>query len=343
MNGDSQMLDSTEGGDRRCPTELERAVEAELSRMDVHLAGIFAHGLQIQRDVRLPGMAVVLGSITREVSNGVIRHLAGSEGVDLTSEQLEELEQKREGNRASIATMLGLAVNHPSVDGWFYFNKSLHRMAHYRQGGIDPDAVLAGFDALKKFIFTQLGGYFDTRAEVDGLLVTPTPSEPALEALARLLSRSAQRRYFFGRLKQPGWAVPMLAAGFLPNAPEVPSVTAGEVRLAAWNEGEYLLQVAASSPDVVTAAVQAIPIGNQHPYVWRQVASIACSMPAPYPTRMEQPTLQREFWTGTPTPLGAGWRLHKSIFSSVGNCGLSSMVATSAGRRCAAVRMKCST
>lgn len=32
-----------------------------------------------------------------------------------------------------------------------------------------------------------------------------------------------------------------------------------------------------------------------------------------YPSGLDYSTPQREFWDGTPAPLGAGWRLHKSI------------------------------
>ena len=226
--------------DGASPTELERQVEAELSRLDPHLAGMFWHGVQIQGRVGSPGMAFVLGSITREVSNGVIRHFAGAAELGLSDEQIAELDSRNEGNRATIAAMLGLAADHPSVDRWFQFTRSLNKVAHYSAEGIDPNEALGAFDDLKKFMFTQLAGYFDTRGELDALLVTPSPTREGVESLVRLLSRPAQLRHFFSRLKHPAWAEPLLAAHFLPNVPGVPQTVAGEVRFPVWFEGEYL-------------------------------------------------------------------------------------------------------
>ncbi|MDP2319179.1 MAG: hypothetical protein Q8O42_07580 [Acidobacteriota bacterium] len=200
--------------------------------------------------------------------------------ASLSTEELQELANKKETHRAKIAAVLKLVPDHPSVTAWFDRLRSLPDLAHYKHGGTNPDEAQRAFGELKQLLFSQLAGYFDTKPELDALLAEEIPDERILARLARTLARPSQRRYFFNRLQAREWLQPLDAAGYLPNAPELPKGIAAGDRLPPWDESSFLASVATVEPDRVAEILLRVRKDNQNPFVWHRLATIALSLPS---------------------------------------------------------------
>lgn len=267
---------SVGGADRvqeRRLSSTEQAIAVELRRTDPHLAGLFERGLALADDIDAPGVPYLVAHVGRELSRAVVGMLTGENEIQgAASGDTGE----REDFRRKIASVLELPDDHPNVTAWFRSHQALVRAAHWRSAPPSAVAVRAAFVTFAGLLFGRIGPYFDTQVELDQLLeMDGIPSENDLARLKRCTGRYTQRRYFFSRLSNARWLVPLAKAGFFRSPPDRLMHEDGSWSIRQWPEGEALARLAADAPDVTVSAFDAVSTDNQNPAVWNAIAKAA--------------------------------------------------------------------
>lgn len=219
---ENQHTDQPDHG--RQLTLRERQVEAELRRLDPHLAGLFGQGLDLVLVDRVedPGCIYLLSHAARELSAALIRMLSG-QGDPLTDEEVDRA-PRDEDHRRTIAQALALPVKHPSVSTWMRTHQALQQTAHYRTTPPSVERVqrtVHAFRVLTDILFGRIGLYFDARQEVDLLLAVAEPEAAHIERFRALASRPQLRRAFFLTLRHAGWLEPLRSIGLFREAPNL--------------------------------------------------------------------------------------------------------------------------
>ncbi len=97
------------------------------------------------------------------------------------------------------------------------------------------------------------------------------PTADDISRVQALAARPENRAYFFDRLENPLWVVPLADAGFFADPPApVPAGEPGYVRFPPWPEGRYLARVASSAAEPVAAVLRGVP-RSENPTVTRHV------------------------------------------------------------------------
>lgn len=105
------------------------------------------------------------------------------------------------------------------------------------------------------------------------------PTGEEIDRVAALSARSENRAYFFERLDNPEWVVPLSRRGFFGNPP--PPIAApepGYVRFPPWPEGRYLARMAGSCPEDVAGVLATIG-SSENPTVIRLLLEAVASLP----------------------------------------------------------------
>ncbi len=105
------------------------------------------------------------------------------------------------------------------------------------------------------------------------------PTAEDIDRVAALSARSENRAYFFERLDNPEWVVPLSRRGFFKNPP--PPIAApepGYVRFPPWPEGRYLARMASSAPEDVAGVLATIG-SSENPTVTRLLLEAVVSLP----------------------------------------------------------------
>lgn len=106
---------------------------------------------------------------------------------------------------------------------------------------------------------------------------TPTPEQVDL-AIARL-SRLEHRRYFFDRLENPEWIIPLKSKGCFSHPPAPQSDTERNVTtFFVWPESRYLARIASLRPETVTQVILDLP-DTDNPLVLADLVQAALNMP----------------------------------------------------------------
>ena len=257
-------------------TRIDRETSRSLHRLDPQLAGLYELGLGLAWETDRPGRASALAYVGRELSRGVISRLSDGQDVpdpDGSVRCLVKKDDTGDNNRTRIAAVLGLPREDPRVRLWSRLPAEFAGWEKYRPGGPPRDEVERAYGRLSSLLFGRLASYYETEAELDGLLAVQNPTVPRARRLQSLLLRAGQRNYFFHRLRDPAWVKPLHHVGFFSDPPD--SLTYAIL----WPEGQYLASVASDAPSDVAAVLADIPADNRNPIVWAVVAATAGQLP----------------------------------------------------------------
>lgn len=105
------------------------------------------------------------------------------------------------------------------------------------------------------------------------------PTAEQLQKVAALVAKPDSRAYFFDRLENPEWVIPLVEGGFFADPPD--PVAAGEpgyVRFPPWPEGRYLARMATLAPSGVARALSQVAV-NDNPAVTQPLLEAAVALP----------------------------------------------------------------
>lgn len=105
------------------------------------------------------------------------------------------------------------------------------------------------------------------------------PTAKEIDHVAALSVRSENRAYFFERLDNPEWVLPLSSRGFFESPP--PPIAApepGYVRFPPWPEGRYLARMASSAPENVAGVLATIG-SSENPTVTRLLLEAVVALP----------------------------------------------------------------
>jgi len=87
---------------------------------------------------------------------------------------------------------------------------------------------------------------------------TPTPEQ--IDRTVALIGHAEQYRYFFDRLENPEWVLPLKSKGFFRNPPKPQRDEArGTIGFPPWPESRYLARIASLKPELVRSIILEIP------------------------------------------------------------------------------------
>ncbi len=103
--------------------------------------------------------------------------------------------------------------------------------------------------------------------------------KPTTEMLAKLffIKKEVDRQYFFSRLKNPLWLVPLKDNGFFSSPPDVRHLPDGKVQFPYWPELFYLANIASEVPDAVVEILLSLPKTN-NPSIYDGILGIALTL-----------------------------------------------------------------
>ena len=256
----------------------ERKTAGELQLLDPHLAGLYERGLALVRRMDQPGNAYIVAHVGRELSRGVVQCLLRDEGLEVAAEDLEGV-SSNEKNRPPIAKALGLEPDDPRVDEWFHIVGQFSCAVHWRFGGPQSFAVREAFERFNSLLYGRVASYFVAEAELDPLLAVETPTREHAKQLRDLQLRLGLRNYFFRELKNSAWVKHLAAEGFFASPPGRQQNADGSWSSQPWPEGRYLVLAAPDEPEAVLEVLNSIPLTNENPFVWDDVAKAGCRLP----------------------------------------------------------------
>lgn len=106
----------------------------------------------------------------------------------------------------------------------------------------------------------------------------PTPE--LIDKAVALFSHGEQHRYFFDRLENPEWLIPLKEKGYFSSPPApIRDESRGTVAFPAWPESRYLMRMAKLAPETVAEILVAIP-DTQNSRVHDDIAEAALALPA---------------------------------------------------------------
>jgi len=96
----------------------------------------------------------------------------------------------------------------------------------------------------------------------------PTPK--LVNRAVALFAHPGHYRYFFDRLENPEWILPLKRKGFFQNAPRVQrDKERGTIFFSPWPESRYLARMASLKPEVVVDVILHIPEDCRFPSLAR--------------------------------------------------------------------------
>ena len=105
------------------------------------------------------------------------------------------------------------------------------------------------------------------------------PTDEELVRLASLVGHLESRSYFFDRLENPEWVVPLEERGFFADPPPPRAGSEpGSTQFPPWPEGRYLVRMAPLVPEVVTSILNGFPT-SENPTVTCSMLEAAGALP----------------------------------------------------------------
>lgn len=264
----------------------EKEIALELRVLDPALERLFVDGISMLQAVEEPGIAIVVAHVGRELSRGVVTQLLSRDKVASSDEEQNELSEP-EQRRAAIASVMELAADDPRVGYWFQLDEVFSSSREYGRRDLPNSSIRSRFEAFVSLLYGAVAPYFSTQEELDELLRIEHPDSSDVERARCNLLRPSQRRYFFQRLKHPSWLKPLVDSGILGAPPDRNlDQKSGTWAPRPWFEGDYLIEIAAQTPELVTDQLLAIPAELENPPVWWSVADVALRVPVDQAIRL---------------------------------------------------------
>lgn len=104
------------------------------------------------------------------------------------------------------------------------------------------------------------------------------PTDPQIEAALQRLRSPEFEAYFFGRLENPEWVLPLHQRGVFATPPKALPAASGGWTFPVWPASRYLVRMAAHVPAQVAAILSTVE--SENPYVLGDVVEAAMTMPA---------------------------------------------------------------
>src|SRR5687767_13465874 len=116
------------------------------------------------------------------------------------------------------------------------------------------------------------------------------PTKQEVEAVIPSLMSPQHERYFFERLNNPYWIIPLEEHGYFRRPPRAVRVEGGGVQYLPWPAGKYLVRMASHAPEDIVRIFKSIETDNAS--VWDDVLEAAMIVPAKLAAELV-PTIRR--------------------------------------------------
>lgn len=149
-------------------------------------------------------------------------------------------------------------VSRTQADEWTELEKFFIEASHHRS--TSAEQVDERKSQLERFLLNAwLPTTFEDFDELDRLLKSGPVSPEVSDRTVALLRRSeANADYFFNRLVDPAWLIPLHERGLF-RLPPPPLHVGGGVQLPFWVESAALVRLASAAPTEVSRVIQALP------------------------------------------------------------------------------------
>lgn len=152
----------------------------------------------------------------------------------------------------------------------------------------DPAEFRKNFELFESTLLGIIRGvstFFVNTDELDAILTKSATPENVEAAIARM-GYGEYNRYFFERLQDPSWIVPLKAKQFFSSPPPaIKDDVEGTIAFPAWPESRFLIRMAKVAPEVVADVVLKIP-ATDNVRVHDDLADIALGLPGPLAAKM---------------------------------------------------------
>ena len=118
-----------------------------------------------------------------------------------------------------------------------------------------------------------------------------TPTDESIEEVLSSVRKPGDRRYFFGRLKNPLWLQPLSERDYFNDPPNSVTLPEGSVHFPFWPELEYLKNVCGESSDDVIGILLSLPAVD-NPRVYDGILEIALNLPGSQSGRLKPKILE---------------------------------------------------
>jgi hypothetical protein len=247
--------------------------------------------LDPETPVKLESTTHLAAHLLREIESSVRRVLQ----LVPPGKAVDNVAESGKGHRADILAIvgaLGVSVEEPWARAWLGLSDdqssiTLPKLAHRAALG-PPRPVDAQFKAfwddmeiildivLQKFE----AQYLTVFAKLDELLEDGRPTPKALDTLRQSVPHNyATREYFFDKLNEASWLVPLAENGFfgVPPSPEWDS-EGGTAAFPRWPESRYLVRMAEREPEIVRKIALEIA-DTENVRVHEDLADVALELP----------------------------------------------------------------
>jgi len=236
----SAMTDPTPQPD---PWTLERQRLHEwLERNAGPLADLHASAVRLLHDTSFPGRLPLIALAVREIAKGLPGGITERWAPDSLPVRdvpfwralLAHVQKLFRGHRRAQRALHTVIREWVEVTGWFEDH-----------GRPDEDELRSQFARFEDGLRAIADGFLTTVKEIDRILESGPPDGATLDRLLPLLKGADELRYFFTRIDDPAWTLPLEQHGFFADPPE--PVPADDPRMGTyprWPASRFLARMA---------------------------------------------------------------------------------------------------
>ncbi|MCH8270111.1 MAG: hypothetical protein IH985_02735 [Planctomycetes bacterium] len=222
--------------------------------------------------------------------------VAAARTVDeLVKSYLEFSEQTRSAPALARVLYSRFAETGVQPPGWLTQVFETERRWFTGSAHLDPgteklptdDELMRHFLRFENALHSLVAPYFAGKREIDEILQqanVSTPTNEQVESAVFRLSALHHQRYFFERLENPHWILPLKKLGLFKDPPGVEAVQDGGLRCRLWPQSPYLVRMASLAPDEVAAIF--VEIETENWLVVHDMARAVKGMPAAIGARL---------------------------------------------------------
>ena len=177
-----------------------------LKQFSPRMANLYEDGLQIINSSGLKSKVNLLGHILREIDSELSAVLLGESKFNGES-----------AHKKKIAFVLGVEVEHPTVDKWHKISRKFEKYAHGSRVGKTIYNIADLYESWNEYeglLSFFIANHFCRLDRIDKIIQQDVPNESTLGALDNLLKIESNSRYFFENLKKPKWLNILKSKGY---------------------------------------------------------------------------------------------------------------------------------